>query len=361
MSRPTWSGLVRPGPAWCRFRCLDAASASGLVSMVRRRAGQGDMIVVEPQRFAIVPEWVLDLEVSDAALRLYELLLRYGGSSGRACRRGGCWPSGCDGRSTRLPGPYATSRPPASSASSAGAAGGRTSPTATTCAPPTPRRSSGRLTLPSTHPRPSRGKASPRGVAADLRPNRKQETQNPPPPPLHPAGRGAHEERRRRSRRPIEATRCSPGAASPTSVRSPSAAKPRDGRSACPRPGGRRRVCWPRSSSRCCGVGRPSRSSPPCSRWLRTGDAVADAAGRAGPWWDQPPPPPAELDGVDLAALEAELDDIPEQRPALQAKARAELAHEHLPVTPATVTARAVHILHRSQKEVASQQPPPPS
>ncbi len=42
----------------------------------------GDMLVVEPQRFAIVPEWVLDLDVSDAALRLYALLLRYGGTSG---------------------------------------------------------------------------------------------------------------------------------------------------------------------------------------------------------------------------------------------------------------------------------------
>ena len=31
----------------------------------------GDTLVVEPQRFAIVPEWVLDLDVSDAALRLY--------------------------------------------------------------------------------------------------------------------------------------------------------------------------------------------------------------------------------------------------------------------------------------------------
>ena len=73
----------------------------------------------------------------------------------------------------------------------------------------------------------------------------------------------------------------------------------------------------------------------------------------AGPWWDQPPPSPPELDGVDLAALEAELDDIPEQRPALQAKARDELASEHLPVTRATVTARAVQILHRSRQEVA--------
>jgi hypothetical protein len=45
-------------------------------------AHTGDTLVVEPQRFAVVPEWVLDLPVSDAALRLYALLLRYGGTSG---------------------------------------------------------------------------------------------------------------------------------------------------------------------------------------------------------------------------------------------------------------------------------------
>ena len=73
----------------------------------------------------------------------------------------------------------------------------------------------------------------------------------------------------------------------------------------------------------------------------------------AGPWWDQPPPRPAEIEGVDLAVLEAELDEVAERRPALQAQARAELAAEHLPVTRATVTARAVQILHRCRQEVA--------
>ena len=34
------------------------------------------------QRFSIVPEWVLDAEISDAALRLYAVLLRYGQTSG---------------------------------------------------------------------------------------------------------------------------------------------------------------------------------------------------------------------------------------------------------------------------------------
>ena len=73
----------------------------------------------------------------------------------------------------------------------------------------------------------------------------------------------------------------------------------------------------------------------------------------AGPWWDQSPPNPPELEDVDLAALEAELDEAAGQRPAIQAQARAELAAEHLPVTRATVTARAVQILHRSRQEVA--------
>src|SRR5215218_9904644 len=40
-----------------------------------------DVLVLE-QHFAIVPEWVLDADISDAALRLYAVLLRYGQSSG---------------------------------------------------------------------------------------------------------------------------------------------------------------------------------------------------------------------------------------------------------------------------------------
>ena len=71
----------------------------------------------------------------------------------------------------------------------------------------------------------------------------------------------------------------------------------------------------------------------------------------AGPWWDTHPRPhdPAPgLDDVDLAALEAELDDVAEHRPALQAQARTELTAEHFPLTRTTVVARAVQILHRS-------------
>jgi hypothetical protein len=33
-------------------------------------------------RFAVVPEWVIDARISDAAVRLYAVLVRYGHSSG---------------------------------------------------------------------------------------------------------------------------------------------------------------------------------------------------------------------------------------------------------------------------------------
>src|SRR4051794_30335890 len=41
---------------------------------------EGDLVL--EQYFAIVPEWVLDADISDAALRLYAVLLRYGQTSG---------------------------------------------------------------------------------------------------------------------------------------------------------------------------------------------------------------------------------------------------------------------------------------
>lgn len=45
------------------------------------RSQTAPQLVVE-QRFAIVPEWLLDADVGDCAVRLYAVLLRYGNSSG---------------------------------------------------------------------------------------------------------------------------------------------------------------------------------------------------------------------------------------------------------------------------------------
>src|SRR5690242_1743199 len=43
--------------------------------------GAAASLVVE-RRFAVVPEWVIDADISDAAFRLYSVLLRYGHTSG---------------------------------------------------------------------------------------------------------------------------------------------------------------------------------------------------------------------------------------------------------------------------------------
>ena len=44
--------------------------------------GDDGTLVVEDHTFAIVGEWVITSELSDAAYRVYSLLLRYGGTSG---------------------------------------------------------------------------------------------------------------------------------------------------------------------------------------------------------------------------------------------------------------------------------------
>ncbi|MDQ3054253.1 MAG: hypothetical protein M3R66_10695 [Actinomycetota bacterium] len=41
-----------------------------------------DAELVLEDRFSIVPEWVLDADIGDCALRLYAVLLRYGNSTG---------------------------------------------------------------------------------------------------------------------------------------------------------------------------------------------------------------------------------------------------------------------------------------
>jgi len=50
------------------------------INTIENEADAGALTVAE--RFAIVPEWLLDADVSDTAIRLYAVLLRYGQSSG---------------------------------------------------------------------------------------------------------------------------------------------------------------------------------------------------------------------------------------------------------------------------------------
>jgi hypothetical protein len=44
--------------------------------------GDDGTLLVEDQTFAIVGEWVITSDLSDAAFRVYSMLLRYGGTSG---------------------------------------------------------------------------------------------------------------------------------------------------------------------------------------------------------------------------------------------------------------------------------------
>ena len=345
-------------------------------------AHTGDLLVVEPQRFAIVPEWVLDLDMSDAALRLYALLLRYGGTSGtrmpsrrlladrmrrsvdsvdramrdletaglvRVERRRRGRENLTNRYHVRTTTPTEKQRPTAAAQprpdtgetpDGAERGGRRSAATRTTAATGTPA---------------ARGKAAAR-VAADLRPYRKQVTQSPPPPtppprpPRRRAPRATAEEEPTPDRSDEVLTRCGITDLAALAERCQSARQalglsPTRWAAPCLLAAIQLAVLrgWPAEQI------QPALLALAADRETRSPMRMAEA----GPWWDQPPPPPPELDGVDLAALEAELDDIPEHRPALQAKARAELADEHLPVTRATVTARAVQILHRSRQEVA--------
>ncbi len=61
-----------------------------------------DGSLVLEQRFAIIPEWIIDAEISDCAYRLYSVLLRYGRPPGSGCPAGAPWPQGCT-RARRTP------------------------------------------------------------------------------------------------------------------------------------------------------------------------------------------------------------------------------------------------------------------
>ena len=58
--------------------------AEPVPTMPHDHLGDEGSLLVEDQAFAIVGEWVITAEISDAAFRVYSILLRFGGTSG--CR-----------------------------------------------------------------------------------------------------------------------------------------------------------------------------------------------------------------------------------------------------------------------------------
>lgn len=320
-------------------------------------------------RFAIVPEWLLDAEISDAAVRLYAVLLRFGQSSGarmpsrstlarrlrkkstdtvdRAMRElvdlGAVVVENRFDGGQRLTNRYLvrTSRP------RGGDVGGSRKNAATPIRAATP-------TSAATHSDAATGIVAPRGgrmdaarVAANLRHNPEFLTQSETPPP--------------------------PAVASPANATANVAS-------------------WEEVADRLkaeCGIGDWDAFVADCQRLRRTvGQPVgrwsghcllaalqlavrgrgwpasraaaalllvaADPATRspmrlaeAGPWWDEPTANAQHSDdGVDeLDAMEAELADSGGLRVLLQRQARDQLASEGMPATRTTVTRRAFELL----------------
>jgi hypothetical protein len=324
----------------------------------------GDQLLVEDQRFAIIPEWVIDAELSDAAFRLYSVLLRYGATSGQ-----------------RMPARRTLAERLHRSVDSVDRAmrelqshrivrvehrrRGRehltnryhlrtTNPARDPRALRTDHGAPSVVTSTRSAPAPSGGGRAAR-VAAEVRPDREQLTETPPPPTpptrrrtSSPASRQEEERRAvggedQRMRQLLQT--CGIEDLDDLTARCQASRQ---------------------------AVGMPiTRWATPCllaaiqlataRGWPTTliQEALltiaADPSSRspmrlaeAGPWWDHEPARPDAPDPADLAPLEAELDAVAAHRPALQAQARAELAAEHLPLTRATVTRRAVQILHRT-------------
>jgi len=304
-------------------------------------------LVVEEPRFALVPEWVIDAAIPDAAFRLYSLLLRYGNGSG----------SRMPSRSTlarRLRRSVDAVDRAMRQLSDAGIvriehrrAGEqflsnryhvRTSPPA-----PAPTEGGSRVSAATPESGPGGGRTSAARVAADVRPDREILTDTPPPPTPSTTGQAATavEEADRQL-----LLRC--GIADLDGF----AAKCIASRQALGRPTAR----W---TARCLAVvirlavigkGWPA-DGVQAALLAVAGDPETRSPARvaeAGPWWDATVlGADLRIDAGELADLEWRLSETGGLRPLLQAQARTELAGECLPVTRGTVAQRACSILDR--------------
>ena len=313
-------------------------------------------LVVEEPRFAIVPEWVIDAAVSDGAFRLYSPLLRYGNGSGcrmpcrqtlarrlrrsvdavdRAMRQ--LTEAGIVHVEHRRAGEQFLSnryhvRTTATSHSATTGGGSRIS----AATPQTPKKG-GRISAAT----PSRNSAA--RVAAEMRPNPEILTDNPPPPTpspqvSSPTGKTVEEAddslledcgitdldelaQRCMTARRVLGKPTTRWTARCLAVVIKLAVVTRG---------------WPAASMEAAllAVARDPESHSPAR--------VAEA----GPWWDAVNLGADQaVDTHEVAAMEARLAETGGLRPLLQAKARAELTAEGMPVLRSTVARRACAIL----------------
>ena len=322
--------------------------------------GRFDGELVLEGRFAIVPEWVLDAEISDCALRLYAVLLRYGQSSGARMPGRATLARRLRKKSTdtvdramkelvgigavvvehrydgaqRLTNRYHVRTAP---------------PSRTDAATPVDRPAGGRTgaATPGRTDRATPGRRDAAGVAAGMRHDREHltERKTPPPPPRlarETSWDGQHG-------RLVEECGITDWPGFLAGV----ARRRREAGAAAGRWGEQPVLAALQLAVR--GRGWPATAAP---RALLS--VAADPATRspmrvaeAGPWWDEPAPPPSAGD-PELAAIEEALDAQDGLRVLLQRDARAQLAAEGAPVTRRTVLRRAHELLLARQDRVAA-------
>ena len=327
--------------------------------------GAEGSLVVEDHHFAIVAEWVITAEVSDAAFRVYSMLLRFGNTSGRrmpsrallatrlhrsvdsidrALRElSGAGIVRVEHRRTgrvNLSNRYhlRTTPPRANGGSRKSAA----TPTDASARDRNGAPAPGRIFAAT----PGRNPAA--TVAAQVRPNPKVSTQRQPPPPGPVTGDGASPV----LGTAVEVTDHALLAACGVSDSDDLSRRCAAARRALGQPASR----WaPQCLAVAIRMAVVNRGWPPAdivpALLAIAGDRKTRSPVRlaeAGPWWDTPP--------VTTSAQDDQLDDFEERlvevggrRPALQAQARAELTSEGAPVTRGTVTRRAIQLLEQAQ------------
>ena len=312
-------------------------------------------------RFAIVPEWLLDADISDAAVRLYAVLLRYGQTSGARMPARSTLAARMRKKSTdsidramrelvelgavvvqnrfdggqRLTNKYLvrTSRPRRDD----GSGGSRKNAATPTAA--------------ATRSDPGRGgRISAARVAANLRHNPQFLTQSSTPPPPTPASQADGPPQAVSWAEEAERLIAECGISDWNSVVAECQALRRGLGQPVARWSGHCLLAAIQLAVRNRGWS-PTRAAAA----LRT--VAADPATRspmrlaeAGPWWDEPAAATvvSDVEVTELAAMEAHLADTGGLRVTLQRQARDELAAEGIPLTRATVTRRA-HALSRAR------------
>jgi hypothetical protein len=281
-------------------------------------------LTVEPHRFAMVPEWIIDAEIGDCAFRLYAVLLRYGHSSGqrmpsrstlarrlrksvdtvdralkelvsvgavvveRRARDGLHLTNNYHLRTTRPAAANPGSRDIAATSRSGAATGGR-------------------------------NRAA--GVTAVVRPDPEHPTETTPPPTDALAARCREE----RSALGLPIDRWSDAAVA-------------------------------RGVARALERGRPAMLVPEALLAVAQ-DAASISPARvaeAGPWWIRPAT--LEPQGAEIAALEAELDALDGRRAWLQRRARERLTTRGIVLSRSSVVREAVALL---REEASAAQPEP--